>query len=1109
MLPRILPLLILLACSNPSRALEWREYGPPGGALTALVSDSTPTTVIATAKNHVYRSSDGGMFWESLQDLQANDTARGAVVLDATTPVILICTDSGKVLRWNARTTSWDTVETGIDPPQPPYGRQCYDLSVVSPTATRVFLGCSTGLYYSDNKGDLWRKVPLRNSGDLPQMVESARDGSLYVNTGFSTGTVYRIEPDYSTYTTFVCKPGLPCVALTGGMIRPNPHNADELLLVFSGHPPYYSNDRGENWSTPAGPPPSTPDKGAWLYGKPTVMGVTATYRLDPAAMTWTTLWSRPIAVNYFALPLSKTPGALLLGNTSRGIWRSGNSGQTWEYSSSGMHSSGQVQAIAAVPSSASTLYVGLAQEGVWRTQDGGRTWEERSDGIASEIAYNRSIRSLAVDPSNPNHLLTGTEPRGGDPAKVHQTLDGGGTWTMIPSAPTAIAHKIHFLRGAPSTVLIGTLGDGVWRSTNGGNTWNKLPEFPQYSNINDIAEESGGRLFASQAATFNTQGGIFISDTQGASWTFSEIVGGLRSLAADWSQSGRIMGGFSGGGMVFSLNNGVGWNPVNTGLNQIYGTYGDSISTVVDRARSGHYYTSMFGTGIYGTEDEGQHWTRLASHYTDFPAGGELALTDREMGTLFAAVEGVYYAQLHEPLPTLTPTPTRSQTPAPTVYVTPTYTPPPGFPPHPTPTSTLPISANAGVTEELFWMSPSTPGSGQSVSVGVVVFNNSTTNLSNVPLDFYWRSDTAPRTHFANRVIPSLPQRSRVEVPSAGSFVAPSPGTYYVEAVADEQNQIMEYDESDNLATVSFYARQIGADSTSPSGSIEVLGGGLFTSNWEVGVHFNATDAGSGVAYMWVTAWELDPYSGGLYPYFDSGWVPYTSYASLPLALVFSGDINAISVNYADLDENISDTYWGVVNYYPVEFPDYVWWDEVLYYPMYLPSGANVTVTVQHEAGDTDLYILAPSTPSGFSQWSSVHDGGTSENIAFTTFEEGVHWALVYGYDFSVYRVLCSGSGSFKGSNATSPAPLPLGDRRGPELENVWNSGLLPSGAHVPPVGLDLNLDRMIDSQDLFYFSRQWGKTPGEAGYDARCGTADPETRTGAKHLLRWLGMR
>jgi photosystem II stability/assembly factor-like uncharacterized protein len=1107
MVNRILPALFSICLSVPgSWAVEWREYGPPGGYITSLTSDSTSETLITTSQSHVYRSHDTGLFWERLPDLPGSDTARDSVVLDATQPVIIVCSDGGSVFRWNEELWSWESIENGVNPPTPPYGRQCYDLSIVSPTATRVFLGCSTGLHYSDTKGDLWTKIPLRTATDLPQRVEAAKDGSVYVNIG-PTGTVYRVEPSYSEYTTFVCTPGLPCVSLNGGMIWPNPGDPDEILLVFPGYPPYYSQDRGENWMTPPGGVPSKADRAFWLYGDPAIVGVTATYSLDPGAMTWTTLWSRPVQSHYLVLPVGQTPGILLLGNPSRGIWRSSDYGQTWNYSSSGMHSSGQVLSVATLPNSASMAYVGVSQDGVWRTLDDGQTWEERNTGINPEIAYNLTVRSLAIDPANPNRLLAGLEPRGGDPAKVYQTTNGGGAWTVVPTAPTALAHKIHFVRNAPGVVLIGTLGDGVWRSVNNGSNWNKMPEFPQYSNINDIAEEAGGRLFACQAATFNTQGGIFVSTNSGASWTFSEAVGGLRSLAADRSQTGRLLGGFAGGGMVFSSNNGVSWNPVNQGLDMSYGGYGDSMSTVADPSRPGRYYTSNFGTGIYGTEDEGQHWTRLASHNSDFDAGGVLAFTNRRLGTLFAAVEGLFYAQLHQEPPVLTPTPTRTETSGPTALVTPTFTPPPGFPPHPTPTPTLPNSLNAGVVSELLWASPSSPTTGQTVTVGTVLFNNSTTNLNNVQLDFYWRSDTSPRTHLTTIQVPSLPARSRLETPNGGSFVPPSPGTYYVEAVVDEPGQFAESDESDNSATISFYARLAGADSTPPVGSLQVQGGSLFTQNYEVSLNLNATDTGSGVGYMWVTGWIVDPFGGDLYPYYDSGWIPYTSHATFLLSVISRGDIDAISVNYADLDENISDTYWGVVNYFPVDFPEYVWWDEVAYYPMYLPAGANVNVTVQHDFGDADLYILAPSTPDGFFQWSSVHNGNTSENVSLTTFEEGVHWVLVYGYDFSAYWLLCSGSGSLKAAPPPQPPSRPK-DRRAPDLINDWNSGLLPQNAYIPPVGLDLFEDGMVDYRDLLYLSLKWGKAPGQPGYDARCGSADPSRSIGSGHLLQWLGL-
>lgn len=560
---------------------------------------------------------------------------------------------------------------------------------------------------------------------------------------------------------------------------------------------------------------------------------------------------------------------------------------------------------------------------------------------------------------------------------------------------------------------------------------------------------------------------------------------------------------------MVFTSNNGTSWNPVNTGLRSPYGTYGRARSTVADPDRPGHYYVSLDGNGVYGTTSEGAQWTLLADWY-DWWLDGVLAFSPREEGTLFAASgsDGVFLTQVEEPFPTPTSSPTMTETPGPTAAVTATFTPPPGFPPKRTPTPTPGSSLNAGIVDEFLWTSPNSPGTGQTITVGMTVYNNSTTHLLNVRVDVFWWSDAQTETHLATFQIPSLLARMRMEAPQAATFNPPGPGTYYIKAVVDQNDSLDESDETDNEARTSFYVRQSGVDKVPPSGSVRINGGSPFTPHFEVTLDLNATDNDSGVGYMWVTAWDYDAYTNRLVPYYDSGWIDYFSPARLFLNAIWTGDINAVSVNYADLDANISDTYWAVVNYYQNQFTEFIFWDEWIAYPMYLLPGNAVTLTLQNLSGDTDLYVVAPSTPPGSYAWASAKDGPVSENLSFTAPEEGVYWAFVYGYDFSEYRFLCSGSAGSK-AEAEPPVAHQKGERRGPDLLPPLAGGTIPQNIAVPSFGVDFSGNGKIDSGDLFYLAHTWGKSAGDPGYDARCGSAAPDEPIGARHLLQWLGIR
>ena len=126
------------------------------------------------------------------------------------------------------------------------------------------------------------------------------------------------MEPNLTEVTFFVCKPGLPCRALDGAMIWPNPDDPDEIVMIFD-KTVYHSTDAGENWSNPSGGTvPTNPNTASWLYGAPTIFGVTSTYSLDTEMMSWELLWSRPISSHYRAIPKSDVPGELLIGKLFR-----------------------------------------------------------------------------------------------------------------------------------------------------------------------------------------------------------------------------------------------------------------------------------------------------------------------------------------------------------------------------------------------------------------------------------------------------------------------------------------------------------------------------------------------------------------------------------------------------------------------------------------------------------------------------------------------------------------------------------------------------------------------------------------------------------------------
>ncbi len=144
----------------------------------------------------------------------------------------------------------------------------------------------------------------------------------------------------------------------------------------------------------------------------------------------------------------------------------------------------GRVLAVAGHPTDPTTFYFGACAGGVWKTNDGGTYWENISDGYFSSAA----IGALAVAPSDPNVLYAGTgeatirlDVSYGD--GVYKSTDGGQSWRNVGLRDTKHIARICIHPHNPDLVYVAALGHafgpnderGVFRSQDGGATWQQV----------------------------------------------------------------------------------------------------------------------------------------------------------------------------------------------------------------------------------------------------------------------------------------------------------------------------------------------------------------------------------------------------------------------------------------------------------------------------------------------------------------------------------------------------------------------------------------------------------------------------------------------------------
>jgi len=257
-----------------------------------------------------------------------------------------------------------------------------------------------------------------------------------------------------------------------------------------------------------------------------------------------------------------------------------------------GPHRGGRVLAVAGIPGDPYTFYFGAVAGGVWKTTDAGVTWTPLFDKQAVS-----SIGAIAVSPSDPNVIYVGTGEaciRGnisfGD--GVYKSVDAGKTWKHIGLTDTRHIGALIVHPRNPEIAFVAALGHaygpnterGIFRSTDGGKTWEKV-------------------LYKDEKT-----GGIDITfDPTNPNILFASL---WQVQRTPWS----LTSGGPGSGLYKSIDGGSTWKRLEGGglPKGILGRIGVSVSGA-DPNRVYALIEAEAG-GLYRSDDGGEKWT----HVTD-----------------------------------------------------------------------------------------------------------------------------------------------------------------------------------------------------------------------------------------------------------------------------------------------------------------------------------------------------------------------------------------------------------------------------------------------------------------------------------------------------------
>jgi photosystem II stability/assembly factor-like uncharacterized protein len=236
-------------------------------------------------------------------------------------------------------------------------------------------------------------------------------------------------------------------------------------------------------------------------------------------------------------------PLTYYFGATGGGVWKTTDAGTTWNNVSDGFFKTGSVGFIEVAPSDPNVIYVGMGErcvrgvatasgDGVYKSTDAGKTWTHIGLENTSQIS------AVRIHPDNPDLVYVaaqgspyvGTEDRG-----IYRSHNGGRTWekvlsgdpksgasdlSMDPNNPRILYAGFWEHQRLPWKVISGGPSSGVFRSTDGGDTWKKLekglPEMMGKVSV-AVSPANSNRVWAMIEAE---EGGLYRSDDGGDSWT-------------------------------------------------------------------------------------------------------------------------------------------------------------------------------------------------------------------------------------------------------------------------------------------------------------------------------------------------------------------------------------------------------------------------------------------------------------------------------------------------------------------------------------------------------------------------------------------------------------
>jgi len=239
-------------------------------------------------------------------------------------------------------------------------------------------------------------------------------------------------------------------------------------------------------------------------------------------------------------------PLVYYMGTTGGGVWKTEDAGISWNNISDGFFKTGSVGAVAVAESDINVVYVGMGEhaprgvmssygDGIYKSTDAGKTWKNMG------LELTRQVSSIRIHPKNADLVYIGAQGAihgASSDRGVYKSNDGGKTWnktlyvdentgcvdlSMDMNNPRILYAAMWDYRRLPWEMRSGGKGSGLYKSVDGGDTWEKiqtgLPNELGKMSVSVSKANSNKIYLVVESDSQKEQGGLFVSNNAGKNW--------------------------------------------------------------------------------------------------------------------------------------------------------------------------------------------------------------------------------------------------------------------------------------------------------------------------------------------------------------------------------------------------------------------------------------------------------------------------------------------------------------------------------------------------------------------------------------------------------------